>query len=256
MDVLQVRAAVVVAHLTETRQPLVPFLSIIIPVYKDAIALKKLLTDLKAVVSITCEVIVVDGSCDDDLKPLAHEFSDIHFIESEPQRAGQMNAGAEHATGDVLWFLHADTRLPGNIIDTFIAFRTQKISAWGRFDVELDSNLRSLKLVAFMMNKRSAITSISTGDQGLFVYADTFLSVNGFPVQSLMEDIELSKKLKSLSRPFIPKVRLTTSSRKWLSDGVFKTIRIMWYLRFIYWLGASPDRIHQLYYGVSKGKKS
>ena len=256
MAVPQGRAAVVVAHLTDADQPLIPFLSVIIPVYKDAEPLKKLLTDLKAITSIICEVVVVDGSRDEDLKPLIEAFSDVRFIESEPQRAGQMNAGAKHATGEILWFLHADTRLPENIMDVFLSFRKQTARVWGRFNVELDSKLRSLKLVAFMMNKRSAITSIATGDQGFFLFKDTFLNIQGFPAQSLMEDIEFSKKLKSLSRPYIPKVRLTTSSRKWLSEGIFKTIRTMWYLRFIYWLGASPDRIHQLYYGASKEKKS
>jgi len=249
MDVLPVRVvAAVVLLMTEVK----PQISVVIPVYKDAYALSCLLSDLKLIDSIILEIIVVDGSKDSCLDPIVVAEPKIKLVRCSPQRAGQMNYGAKHANGRLLWFLHADTRVPRSVVSDFDRFMRQRVYEWGRFNVQLDAPHKMLKVVAGMMNWRSRLSSICTGDQAIFVLSDTFSKVGGFPDQALMEDIELSKALKAVSKAFIPQQKIVTSSRKWLTHGIFKTIRLMWYLRFIYWLGASPERIHQLYYKSGK----
>jgi rSAM/selenodomain-associated transferase 2 len=250
MVVLQVKEVAAVVRLKNNS--LTSFVSVIIPVYQDAEALAEVLADLISVEQVIKEVLVVDGSDDPDVPDVLSEYSNARLIKTVPQRAGQMNLGAEQAKGDVLWFLHADTQLVGNISEDLAAFYQSDNHLWGRFNVSLDSNHLMLKVVASMMNHRSKVSSICTGDQGIFVRKKTFEQVGGYPSQALMEDVELSKKLKRLSRMYIPQGRLITSSRKWLENGILKTIVTMWYLRFIYWLGASPDTIHRIYYGRSK----
>ncbi len=256
MAVRQVRAAVVVVHSKTMGDPasdtLKKAISVVIPVYQDAEALALLLNDLTPLASVIKEIIVVDGCNDPAIQSLVASYSQVSVCSCSPQRARQMNLGAEYAKGRVLWFLHADTRIQQEVIGDISHFVSQSSLVWGRFDVQLEPSVKSLNLVAFMMNWRSRLTGICTGDQGLLVQTDVFRKVGGFPEQPLMEDIELSKRLKCLSRPFIPNHRIVTSSRKWLHEGIFRTIRTMWYLRFIYWLGASPQRIHQIYYGQTK----
>ncbi|MFC3150024.1 TIGR04283 family arsenosugar biosynthesis glycosyltransferase [Litoribrevibacter euphylliae] len=240
-------------------------ISVIIPVYQDTKALSHLLNDLQPLHSMILEIIVVDGCrehdgfVDDSYDPALDELlanqPKVRLLRCSPQRAGQMNHGAEQASGELLWFLHADTRLEASLITDFEGFFQQTKCQWGRFNVRLDHPHKLLALVAFMMNWRSRITSICTGDQGIFVNTDLFRKIGGFPSQPLMEDIELSKALKAVSQAYIPQHRIQTSSRKWLNYGIFKTIRLMWYLRFIYWLGVSPQRIHQLYYGKANSSK-
>lgn len=252
MGVRQAKAAVAVAHWMSNSEARI---SVVIPVYQDAEAVSHLLRDLKQLDSVILEVLVVDGSHDPQLEALVANDPKLQLFRCSPQRAGQMNLGAEQASGELLWFLHADSRLPTSLKDDFDTFLGQAQCLWGRFNVRLDHSHWLLKIVEVMMNWRSRVTSICTGDQGIFVVSDTFRKVGGFPSQALMEDIELSKALKSESQAYIPKQRIQTSSRKWLQHGIFKTIRLMWYLRFIYWLGVSPQRIHQLYYGQASSQK-
>ncbi len=225
-----------------------PFLSIVIPVWNDFSAVSLLLQDLIDLDALILEIILVDGGKDERLEDLASAFTKVTLTRTLPQRAGQMNWGAEQASGRVLWFLHADTRLTSDVSSDLITFVQQASRSWGRFDVRLDQASGLLKVVEWMMNRRSALTGIATGDQGMFVYRDVFEQVGRFPSQALMEDIELSKRLKLVSKPYLPKSKLVTSSRKWLREGVLRTVVKMWYLRFIYWRGASAQEVHDIYY--------
>jgi rSAM/selenodomain-associated transferase 2 len=158
-----------------------------------------------------------------------------------------MNAGAARARTDLLLFLHADTALPNGALDAIEAATRGAAFAWGRFDVSLDSPRRTLKLVAAMINLRSRLSGIATGDQALFMTRATFQHVNGFAPIALMEDVDLSKRLKRLARPHCLHLKVTTSARRWESRGVWRTIFLMWRLRLAYFFGASPDALARRY---------
>jgi len=150
-----------------------------------------------------------------------------------------MNAGARAASGDVLVFLHADTRLPANA-DQYI----EKHSVWGRFDVRIEGRHPLLAVVAWAMNLRSRLSGIATGDQAIFVRRDAF---PGFPEIPLMEDVAFSKAMKRRARPACLRAKVTTSGRRWDSRGVLRTILLMWRLRLAYFLGARPEDLAKLY---------
>jgi rSAM/selenodomain-associated transferase 2 len=162
-------------------------------------------------------------------------------------RASQMNAGARIATGDVLVFVHADTRLPIDA-DLAIARELERSGGrWGRFDVSIDSSAPLLGLVARAMNARSRLSGIATGDQAIFVRRAEFTAVGGFPALTLMEDVAMSRLLKRRSPPLCLRERAITSGRRWEANGVLRTIALMWWLRLRYFLGASPDRLARSY---------
>ncbi len=196
------------------------------------------------------EVIVVDGGSSDDTVALARTHCD-HTITSPPGRAMQQNAGAQIATGDALLFLHIDSELPDSVDVLINAALSRDDAAWGRFDVTLgidgDQPHSMLKIIAAMMNFRSRMTGIATGDQCIFVRKSVFDAVGGFPKIPLMEDIALSKALKKISAPACLCERVTTSARRWQKHGVWRTMMLMWWLRFAYWVGVSPRQLATWY---------
>lgn len=217
-------------------------LSIIIPCLNEADGIVETLESLQALRRRGAEVILVDGGSDDDTVALAQPWVD-RALSARRGRAAQMNAGAAQARGEILLFLHADCRLPeaadGLIIDGLRRGRRR----WGRFDVRIDGRHPLLRAVATLMNARSRLTGIATGDQGMFVTRSLFDAAGGFRGIALMEDIELSRRLKRFGVPLCLPHRITTSARRWERRGVARTILLMWRLRFAYWLGADPDRL-------------
>ncbi|MGP4864324.1 TIGR04283 family arsenosugar biosynthesis glycosyltransferase [Psychrobacter sp. T6-5] len=232
-------------------------ISIIIPLLNEVDNLPHLIAHIHMLSPAPQQVIVVDGGSTDGSMTAAYDLLkdssktrqssiDWHVIESTAGRARQMNAGAKRATGDILLFLHADTRLPTDAINE--VRRATTGHDWGRFDVRLDSAHPLLKVVGMMINKRSRLVSIATGDQAIFIEKSLFERLGGYPDQPLMEDVELCKRLNSISRPACLKSTVTTSARRWQQHGHFRTIFLMWHLRFDYWRGISPERLKQRYY--------
>lgn len=218
-----------------------PRLSIILPVLNEApriVAALEALTPLRAG---GAEVIVVDGGSTDRSAALAASRAD-QVLEAPRGRASQMNAGAASARAGVLLFLHVDTRLPDGA-DRLIGQAVAAGRLWGRFDVRIEGKSAWLPLVAAMMNLRSRLTGIATGDQAVFVAREAFAAVGGFPDIPLMEDIELSRRLLRIGRPGCLTTRVTTSGRRWETHGVWHTILRMWWLRLRYTLGADPRRL-------------
>lgn len=214
-------------------------LSIIIPTLNEEQALPGLLSDLQTLRSAGHQVIVVDGGSRDATIAIAGPLVDT-LIHSEPGRARQLNRGARAALGETLWFLHADSRLPADALPALIG-RIGQGRPWGRFDVRLSGSAWSFRVIERLMNLRSRLTGIATGDQGIFVRRRAFEDVGGFPEIALMEDIALSRLLRRRSRPLcIGSPRLQTSSRRWEEHGIASTIWLMWRLRLAYALGASP----------------
>lgn len=220
-------------------------ISIIVPILNEALTLPTLHAHLAPLVARGCEILLVDGGSTDGSVDIAGAAG-YAVLQSSVGRARQMNAGAQMATGDVLLFLHADTRLPQHAI-THVQEALAQGAVWGRFDVRIEGNSHWLHVIALLMNLRSRWSGIATGDQAIFVTRAAFDAAGGFPDQPLMEDIELCKRLKRLGKPACLHGPALTSGRRWEARGVWRTIVLMWQLRWAYWLGASAATLAQRY---------
>lgn len=222
-----------------------PALSIVMPALNEAQRISASLQALQAFRKEAVEIIVADGGSEDGTAALAAALAD-KVVAAPRGRARQMNAGAAVATGDALLFLHADTRLPDHA--PVLIAQALRHHAWGRFDVNIEGRSPWLPLVAAMMNLRSRLSGITTGDQALFVTRAAFDAVGGFPEQPLMEDIELSRRLKRIGKPACLRETVATSGRRWDRNGAWRTILLMWRLRFDYWRGVPAARLAERYY--------
>lgn len=221
-------------------------LSVVIPVLNEAEALPRALAALAPLRANGAEIVVVDGSSTDRSAAIAAEHG-ATVVASERGRARQMNTGAKAAHGDTLVFLHADTRLPDGADAVIASALADGRNVWGRFDVRIEGRAAMLPVIAWFMNTRSRLTGIATGDQALFVTRRAFDAVGGFPDQALMEDIEISRRLRRLSPPACITQKVMTSGRRWETRGVWRTIFLMWRLRFAYWRGVPPNRLAEIY---------
>lgn len=222
-----------------------PALSIIIPVLNEADGIVPVLERLQDFRRQGTEVIVVDGGSSDGTAERASSLAD-DVTSSRRGRGRQMNAGAARATGDVFLFLHADTLLPSSALSLIIE-AVNNGACWGRFDVHIEGSISGLGMVAFMMNWRSRLTGIATGDQAIFVTRQAFQRHGGFPAIPLMEDIVFSGWMRAEARPACLKAKVTTSGRRWEKHGLLRTILTMWWLRLRFFLGASPTDLAREY---------
>jgi len=222
-----------------------PVISVVMPVLDEAVRIVSALKALQPLRAAGTEVIVVDGGSSDDTVAFATPLAD-KVIAARRGRASQMKAGAALARGEVLLFLHADTHLPEGAL-TLVAGALRAGCVWGRFDVRIEGASVWLPVVAALMNRRSRLTGIATGDQAMFVTRRAFDAVGGIPDIPLMEDIELSKRLLKLSSPACVAARVATSGRRWERHGVWRTILKMWWLRLRYFLGADPAQLAREY---------
>mgnify|MGYP001204410527 CR=1 FL=1 len=214
--------------------------TIVIPVLNEAHRIEKILQAL-----VGYDVIVVDGGSEDSTIGIARQY-DVTILSWTKGRASQMNAGAERAEGDQLLFLHADTILPQDW-DVVLENMSNLNRVWGRFDVGFDDCSIIFNVIARMMNLRSRFTGICTGDQGMFVKRSLFNEIGGFANIPLMEDLELSKRLRKFSRPHCSASKVITSSRRWRQNGILRTILLMWWLRVLYFFGVSPWSLAKQY---------
>lgn len=218
--------------------------SIIIPTLNEAESIYDFLMSLQGLRE-HCEIIVVDAESTDRTKPICLPLVNL-FINAAKGRAIQMNAGARKASTNIFIFLHADTYLPDQSLQA-IRQGIDSGAQWGRFDIQLIGQHKMLKIIGLMMNWRSHLTKVATGDQTLFMTRKAFLQVAGFPEISLMEDIEMSKRLNQLTPPYVIKNKVKSSARRWELFGVWKMIGLMWSLRLRYYLGGSPKYLSELY---------
>jgi len=225
--------------------------SIIIPVYKEAQSLATHLPLLQSLREDGHEVIVVDGSGDVVSAASCATWVD-RWLLSAPGRARQMNAGAAASTGDIFLFLHIDTRLPADAIALLEKGFASPATLWGRFDVSLSGRRRAFRVIEYMINLRSRISGVATGDQAIFASRSVFMSIDGFPELPLMEDVAISKILRRLALPLCLRSKVTTSSRRWEVYGVGRTVLLMWRIRLLYFLGVSTQTLHDIY--VKKAK--
>lgn len=220
--------------------------SIIIPVLNEAECLPVQLAALQVWRRAGHEIIVVDGGSEDASTDIARPLVS-QLIVSPRGRAVQINKGVAVASNDWLVFLHVDTSFPETAIHSLQSIFHEENIKWGYFNVRLSGNNYLLKMVSSLMNVRTRLTGIATGDQAMFMRKAAFEAVGGFPEIALMEDISLSSKLKKISSPYCIKEFVTTSSRRWQKHGIAKTILIMWSLRLRYFFGASPVVLAERY---------
>lgn len=221
-------------------------LAIIVPVLDEGAGIAAALAALQPLRARGARVIVVDGGSRDDTLELARPMAD-EVLTAERGRARQMNAGAIRAgEADTLVFLHADTRLPGDA-DRLVAGAIEGGARWGRFEVRIDGRSPWLAVVAALMNLRSRLTGICTGDQALFVDRRFFEDLRGYADVPLMEDVEFCRRALALAPPAVIGRPVITSGRRWERRGVWRTIWLMWSLRWRYWRGEDPAALVREY---------
>lgn len=223
-------------------------ISIVVPVLNEVETVAASLLPLQPLRSEAVQIVVVDGGSTDGTAQRCVPYADVVLF-AQQGRAQQMNAGAALATGEALLFLHADTLLPAEAL-TLVRSALVK-HRWGFFPVRITGRLRALPVVAAMMNARSRLSGIGTGDQAIFVKTHDFKAIGGFPNQRLMEDVELCKRLRRFGTPAIAMEPVVTSGRRWEKCGLANTIVLMWQLRWAYWRGADPDWLAERYYGAA-----
>jgi len=224
----------------------IPCLSIIIPVLDEALMIESLLKSLDGLRNDGAEVIVVDGGSRDDTVAKATGVADQVLI-SSAGRAVQMNVGARASRGKYLFFLHADTRLPDDVIPLLKDIDENDI-IWGRFDIRLSGQRAIYRVIELFINWRSRLTGIATGDQVIFVNSRVFFDEGGYPEIALMEDIALSKRLKKICPGHCLRQVVETSSRRWKNRGALRTIVSMWVLRSLYFFGVDTEFLARIYY--------
>jgi rSAM/selenodomain-associated transferase 2 len=221
-----------------------PSTSIIIPVLNESLELRETLKQLSLSLrgNTDVEIIVSDGSSDDDSLEIARQYS-CRMVISGRGRARQMNSACQQARGHWLVFLHADSQLPSN-------WQTQlkQSGQWGFFPVKLSGQNRLLDLVAGCINLRSRLSEVATGDQGLYFRKSFFDELGGYPDIPIMEDVAICKLARRVSKPSVASQPVLTSSRRWQQKGVVKTVLLMWGLRLAYFFGINPNRLHRIYY--------
>ena len=216
-------------------------LSIIVPVLNEAEHIEATLGELQRLRERGAEVVVVDGGSSDGTPMLCNGLAD-RVIGGPRGRARQMNTGAAESRGDVLLFLHADTLLPKNGARAAVQAVADG-ATWGRFDVHIVGTSIWFPLIGGLMNLRSRITGIATGDQAIFVEREAFERIGGYPDQPLMEDVAISHRLRAVARPRCLPLVVRTSGRRWSQAGVLRTVVLMWRLRWLYWRGVPADEL-------------
>lgn len=227
-------------------------ISVIVPVYQEGEAILDFLTDLIQAHEVE-ECIVVDASGAEQIQSLMPKIAakfdrnKIVYVAADAKgRANQMNQGASIRRSPNLLFLHADTLLPAGALDKIQA-GMEAGWHWGRFDVSFNNPRWPFRMIAAMMNWRSRKTGIATGDQAIFMRGEVFDRVGGYDAIPLMEDIAMSAKLRHIGAPLCLDARVQTDARRWEENGILKTILLMWFLRFTYWLGVSPTVLANWY---------
>jgi rSAM/selenodomain-associated transferase 2 len=219
-------------------------ISVVIPVLNEE---RTLAATVQALLALRPhEILVVDGGSDDQTRDLCASLN-VKLIRSARGRARQMNEGARLASGDILLFLHADTRLPESALTDIKSALGDERCPGGRFDVELEGRHWMLKIIGALINFRSRVTRVGTGDQAIFARREVFVRLGGYPDIPLMEDIAFCRALKRLGRIACLRSRVITSARRWESDGVWLTVVRMWTLKFLYFAGVSPARLKRFY---------
>lgn len=231
-----------------------PWLSVIVPTVNEA---SNIAAALRRAACPGAELVVVDGGSSDGTVTVARRYADV-VLTGQRGRAAQMNAGAAAARGEVLLFLHADTLLPWGYAEQVRVAMMNPRTVGGRFDVHLDGRGPLYACIGVLINVRSRVSRVATGDQAMFVRRADFQRLGGYPELPLMEDLALSRALKRVGSIACLRSRVITSARRWREHGVLRTVLLMWALRLLYYFGASPRLLRRVYpdHDAARGRHS
>ena len=218
--------------------------SVVIPTLNEAGSIARTLGRVRQ--ASACEIVVVDGGSEDGTPESVRAYAD-QLVSAPRGRARQMNAGARAANGEALLFLHADTIPPEQFSELIVEALADPEVVGGRFDVCVDAPGWLFRLIGSLMNIRSRLTGIATGDQGIFVRRAVFETIGGYPEWDIMEDLEFSRQLKRAGKIACLRAQVKTSARRWQRHGITKTILLMWGLRLCHFLGVSPAALKTFY---------
>lgn len=221
-------------------------ISVIIPAFNEAEGIVQVIDHLKisSAGDSIAEIIVVDGSSTDNTVELADREGAVILQSSMRRRSSQMNLGARHAGGDVLYFLHADSYPPKGFDEDIIAAIASGAEA-GCFRMKWDSRHPLLQFFGWFT--RFSNTLCCGGDQSLFISKKLFHEIEGYREWPVMEDIDLIRRIKRKTRFKVIKRHVVTSARKYRENGYFRLQFRFAMIHFQYWLGASPDYLYRYY---------
>jgi hypothetical protein len=230
-------------------------LSVVIPlkeVSNTVVALAEIIT------GVGCQLVIVQSEEVSSAERPQRLIEDLHSLgadvcRSPPSRGGQIARGVAETGADWIWVLHGDSSQVEAALGFLADLSHSPVPVWGRFDVNLSGANPALALIGFLMNLRSRWTGICTGDQGMFFHRSLLEGIGGFPDQRLMEDIEVSRRLRGTGVFHASKIRITTSGERWMRGGLMRTVVQMWRWRLRYFMGVSADELYAEYY-PSEGK--
>jgi rSAM/selenodomain-associated transferase 2 len=231
-----------------------PALSIIIPVLNEEEALGNLLRDVKhcqQTLPFSIECVVADGGSVDNSVEVCRQFG-VTVLQAPPGRGQQLSAGAKCSKGEILLFLHADSRLTTEHCTAVLKTVAQNGVMAGGFELKFDDSHPILKFAEWANKIRFRCTNIFYGDHGIFTRRDQYEAVGGIPPQALFEDIEFSRRLKRMGKVVMVSPPLVTSSRRFRTGGVVRTYFKMAFLHILHWLRVSPDYLARLYQKKSR----
>lgn len=232
-----------------------PRITVVVPVLNEVERIGALLRSLREAAvarAVILEIVVVDGGSVDGTVDAAAGIAD-RVEHTAAGRSIQLQRGLDVARAPWVWFLHADASEVAEPLGQLLRHVDQPVPVWGFFRVRLRPAIPGLGLVQALMNLRSASTGVGTGDQGQFVRTALLRRLGGLPRIPLMEDVELSLRLRELSRPLVLPGPLGASSRRWQRDGLLRTVLLMWSVRLRYWLGEDPESLARRYYPRAEG---
>ncbi|MGH4000418.1 MAG: TIGR04283 family arsenosugar biosynthesis glycosyltransferase [Pseudonocardiaceae bacterium] len=227
--------------------------SIVVPALNEATRIEGCLQRLRSDFS-ECELVVVDGGSTDATFDLAAQYA--RAIRCPAGRAVQMNAGAAVSSGDILWFIHVDCRIPANALGLLRQAMQDPRVVGGGLQLRFDQRTVGLDYLAASSNQRARRLHWIFGDQAMFVRRDVFDSVGGFPELPLMEDLEMSRILRRRGRLAVLPVTVTASARRLVEQGPWRMTVLMQWLKLQYFFGVDPERIRRRYEaGTRRGRR-
>ena len=221
--------------------------SIIVPTLNEELVLEKTLTQFQQL--SPHELIVSDGGSDDDTRNIAGRFSH-RVITGSAGRALQMNVGADEATGDILLFLHADSRIEPESYRKMLQCMQNPKWIGGAFTLCIESGKWSLKLIALLANIRSKYFGVAYGDQGFFVRKEVFKDMNGFSPIPICEDLDFYYRLRKKGSVILLKEKAHTSPRRWINEGIFFTTVRNFIIAVLFGLGFPPHILTKWYLAI------